>query len=202
MLLINRVRRPRRGPCTLSSDLLDSRRLNYSFVLHEPSDSVNVTRLARASVRHDVQKPKPFGRYPVYGVSELSRSKPECILTAHVGVPVLMGEIASCLGVASLIALDVPSRATKTVEFFRAPSRLAAPDGPWDRIVVAAAISRPGGSSYEVVASDILQLDEEPHAVLRALERLVRSYVDQWRPPEPLWDGPAELLLPEVLKRI
>ena len=113
-----------------------------------------------------------------------------------------MNEIAAKLGVTSVVAVDVPSKTSGSLGFFRAPSRLALPVRAAEKVVVAATVIRPGGSSVDVVSSGLLPSVEASDAWLTALEHLVRTHIDQWRPPEALWDGPAEVLLPEVLEVI
>ena len=83
--------------------------------------------------------------------------------------------------------------------FFRAPARLALPDGNVC-VGIATLLVRPGGRTTQLALRGPFTWPEQEDEVVRALERLIQAYAGQWMPERGLWDLPAELLLPgEIL---
>ena len=134
------------------------------------------------------------------GVENLVDRAPDAVLSAHIGMPALLSDVAARLPAPpAIIAVDSTGRSTREHTFFRAPAELALPDWPTRRLVAAAAVVRPGGNSFELVCSDSFEWPGDAGAALRELERIILAHVDQWHPPRALWAAPAEILLPEVL---
>lgn len=203
---------------------LAPRRLNLSYVLHEPSTSAMVRDVAERGVAEArrlhrataalAALPNPVLRERVVVLSTspldafAKRAAPSAIASIHLGpwwlLPRILGLSASDGTPRPVHFIDQPAAAaTRMVPFFRAPARLAlpeasAPDYPaW----FAALVLRPGGNTLllrlEAVPGPEVSPAERDAALLGAAERAIRAHVEQWSCPGPLWDAPAELSLPE-----
>lgn len=190
--------------------------MNFSFVLHEPSDSPAVKALAARvhglrfrenapAVASDTGGGDVDARVPpdrlndVIGGDALADSPCDAVLTAHLGVPSLLGRIVDRLPVPSVMhAIDAATGPFEEADFFRAPARLSLPALLPRRVRAAVVVVRPGGKTVELVCAPARAWPEERSAAIRDLERMILAYVDQWHPPTALWPYPAEVLLPEV----
>jgi len=203
---------------------LAPRRLNLSYVLHEPSTSAVVRaaaersnaearRLRRATAALAALSDAALRqRIVVLATTQpdaLSQgTAPPAIASIHLGpwwlLPRVLGLIASDGTPRPVHLIDQPAAAaTRIVPFFRAPARLAVPDAsaPDYPAWFAALVLRPGGDTL------LLQLDTVPGseaspterdaALVGAAERAIRAHVEQWSCPGPLWDASAERSLPE-----
>jgi len=141
-----------------------------------------------------------FSTATTLGIDALERCVPQVILTANLGLPTLLNDITARLPEsAAVVHVDAANGAVSRRDFFRAPAHLVLPEWSPSRVVVAVVVRRPGGKSAELICSRCYDWPEEVNCALKALERFILAYVDQWRPPRALWHGPAEELLPEVL---
>ncbi len=182
---------------------LSLRRLNFSFVLHEPSTSPAVGRMANAIAQLASINVQPRSIEDIIGVQELSKARVDLVLTAQVGHPSILSAVAARLeNPPAVVALDGDGPQLTSREFFRATAQLALPTWSVDRAVFAAVVARPGGDTLECVVSDVFTWPHAEAAALRAAERAILAYVDQWRPRRALWGAPAEVLLPEVLDSV
>jgi hypothetical protein len=142
------------------------------------------------------------------------------ILSAQVGLPELVPDVLrACNPVEEGAQPPIPLLADGAfsppecmyVQLFRAPAFLVNPaefasPGP---LYVLAVVRRPGGGSLQLVGEGVdSPFDIDDHgqpgwgrSVIRALERVIQAYVDQWTPVRPLWDRPAEVELPEYASR-
>lgn len=203
-MALQRVREIVRGPSLHSAKLVEARKLNLSFVLHEPSTSQAVLSMAKASTAGGASDAGQAARRDALDALEMMiLSKPDVVLTAHLGCPALLSElIAGLPDPPALVAIDAAYGAKAVHQFFRAPARLALPAWPVARIITAAVVVRPGGNCVELKRSQVRVWPDEAAPVLADLERLILEHVDQWRPPRALWDAPAEVLLPEVSQEL
>jgi hypothetical protein len=197
-----RVRDIMRGPFAVDQTKINMRRLNLSYVLHESSTSPTVASIAKSGWP---PRPIPGSRTAagdVIGIETLERLSPEVILTATIGLPGLLCDIAARLPeVATTVTIDADAACTTELEFFRAPAQLVLPNWSSNRVVAAIAVLRPGGKSAELLCSECFAWPGDASHVIEWLERFILAHVDQWHPRRALWAAPAEELLPEVLKR-
>jgi hypothetical protein len=194
------VSRARRRDDGLSPERYCIRRLNFSFVLHENATSPAVHDVVTHSAQHarrlralrlGRQVDQPIGR------SELAAMKPELILTATIGLPVVVGGIAASLASHPvLIVADADAPGRTNAILFRAPAGLRLPNYDVSRLAVAGAILRPGGTTIDIVSHGPFHWPAERDSALAALEDVVRANVAQWMPPVALWEAPAQDLLP------
>jgi hypothetical protein len=63
------------------------------------------------------------------------------------------------------------------------------------RVGVAAIVLRPGARTTQLALRGPFAWPHEESDALRALERLIQAWVDQWTPARALWDAPAEAAL-------
>lgn len=191
---LRRVHDNTRGP---SASILA---LNDSFVLHEPSSSRAVADHVARQTRRRVDRRSYVPPASVLGIGDVRTIRPDVVLTAQIGNPLALQDLLKRLDPPpAVVTIEQTSSATTSREFFRAPASLALPATPADRLVVAAVVERPGGSTFQLAMSGPYCWPDDEHRALRALEDLIRAYVDQWSPGRALWAESAEQLLPEVL---
>lgn len=203
---------------------LAPRRLNLSYVLHEPSTSALVRDFAERSSAETRRLHRATAalaalpdsalreRVVVLATSPLDargdETSPAAIASIHLGpwwlLPRVLGLVASDGTPWPVHVIDQPAAAvTRTVPFFRAPARLALPEASASGYPAwfAALVLRPGGGTLllrlEAVPGPEASPAERDAALLGAAERVIRAHVEQWSCPGPLWDAPAELSLPE-----
>jgi hypothetical protein len=138
-----------------------------------------------------------WNRDRLIGVQELEAMQPQLVLSATIGLPAELGRIAASTSTQPAVMLaDAGTDGRGDALFFRAPARLRLPDFAVLRLVVAAAILRPGETSVDFVCRGPFRWPEERDAALQFLEDVIRSHIAQWMPPVALWDAPADVLLP------
>lgn len=187
------LRRQRRGFSLLDETTL---RLNLSYVLHEHSASRAVTDIAEACERH-ANHMAGLDATPLPIVPEPSRAVEgiELWLTVTLGLPATTVQTLSATG-ASVLFADVHAGTPTTEQTFcRAPAHLSLPSDTPLQVGIGAVILRPGATSARLITEGPFAWSTERFAAIRALERLVQSYTDQWMPRSPLWPAPAETLL-------
>ena len=174
--------------------------LNYSFVLHEPVSSQAVSELVAQQQRRRVERSRQVPPASVLGLIDFASCRPDVVLTALVGAPLVLQDLVGRLEPPpAVVTIEAATSETKTREFFRAPASLQLPTAAAERLVVAAVVARPGGSSFQLAMSGPYRWPADENRALRGLEDVIRSYIDQWLPGRALWTEPAEQLLPEVL---
>jgi hypothetical protein len=170
--------------------------VNLSFVLHERSDSRAVKQTALAAADHATR----LWRVPETLPLVMERGLPAdagLVLTARLGLPARLAALAE--GAAQLRFVDHLDEQADAATFFRAPARLALPALP-GTVAVAAVILRPGGHNAQLVVDGPFDWPAEQDYVIRALERLLQHYPEQWFPDAALWSAPAEVLLAEEVR--
>lgn len=193
---IRRVRDNTRGP---SASILAR---NYSFVLHEPSSSHAVVELVAQQRRRRVDRRNHVPPNSILGRADITSFRPDIVLTAQIGAPLVLQDLVNRIDPPpAVVTIEAATSAASNREFFRAPASLTLPLAAAERVAVAAVVERPGGSSFQLIVSGPYRWPDEEHRVMRALEDLIRTYVDQWLPRRALWAAPAEKLLPEVLPK-
>ncbi|MDI3340194.1 MAG: hypothetical protein QJR03_06640 [Sphaerobacter sp.] len=199
----------------------EPRRLNFSFVLHEPASSELVGAFAARShaearrihraARRLAALPDPALRERIVVLTEAGAAPnlgepgeaQAPVATVHLGpwwlLPRVLGLVASAARPRPIHLLDQPTAPTaRPVTFFRATARLHLPDPAAQEhrpAWFAALVLRPGGDSLLLRLTPLPGSDA---ALLAAAERAIRAYVEQWTCAEALWDGPAEARLPEL----
>ena len=189
--------------------------LNLSFVLHERSDSAAVARTLAACRQHAARRARldtPAAPDTIDGVLPAGI---DLWLTASVGVPERLPAALDALGVprAALLRVDVDVDAVSVAPhesglavalhdatLFRAPARLLLPSAPC-RVAVVARVLRPAGRTTQLVLRGAYRWPEESGPALRALERIIQPWAEQWLPPRALWEHPAEVLLHDEIGR-
>lgn len=138
------------------------------------------------------------------------------ILTANVGLHELLARaisVAISTGEAlatSHIDSNEPDHELHRVTFFGSPAHLSGLtlDGPAKPVLVAILVVRPGRHDLmlagEFVSAPNTSGPEtsERAAILGVMENLIRDFADQWTPPRTLWDVPAEIAMPEILRNV
>lgn len=199
------LKRMRGGPGMSESMLAH----NLSYVLHERSDSASVRRAARASMRADdvVRRLPSSASCPVViSVTDApSPAWPTVWLTPTIGAAHLLGAaIERQLAVQPTIVVidDSSADALQEQRFFRAPATLSLPalSGAAISVGVAALVIRPDGRTTHLVVSGTFRWPDDSDLAVRALERLIQSFADQWRPARHLWQVPAEWALGDEIR--
>lgn len=200
-MAISKVRELIRGPYfSRSSHPPTTLATNYSFVLHEPSSSRAVAMLVSRNRGAGVLEARRRPTETIIGVEALAAAAPDTILTARIGDPLALQDIIARIRPApQILTIDATGKPAASRTFFGAPAQLVLPSAPSARLIVAAAIVRPGGGSVDLVSFRPFRWPEDCDQILAALEQVIRSHVDQWLPSRALWDAPSEELLPEVL---
>jgi hypothetical protein len=189
--VLDRLVRRRRGASGSVEDILC---LNLSWVLHERSSSHAVRSTAQAALRHAEATTHLTRTLTIEVIDASPTNEIDLVLTAWVGLPRhLPGALTHVHGAmdAPIVVVDADGEPTE-VDFFRGRARLVLPDHRSRTVAVAGLILRPGGRTAHLRVLDVRRWPEETDAVLRALEQLIQPHTDQWLPPRPLWDVPAE----------
>jgi hypothetical protein len=119
-------------------------------------------------------------------------------LSAMVGVPHLFMNALRALGSLgphTLTRLDANDGPVSAHTFFRASASLVLPRTGIERVGVGALVLRPDGHSTQLAIGGVFEWPTQHAEALRAVERLIQAYVDQWLPERALWAAPAETLL-------
>jgi hypothetical protein len=200
-------------------------RINFSYVLNEPSTSQVVSRAVRASNRFLCHKPglirqfhelddESFRQRIVLNDAKeaLAYDSDTTLITASVGLPELLPRAFQAIAekkpfeVVSIDQRPHNSADGVSVEFFGAPANLKLPNSLFEgrRIIVAALIVRPGNTTLMLNVSDTGSSAGESVAhvsqdVRSTLEGLIRDFHDQWTPSRALWDQSVEITRPEIL---
>ncbi len=178
---------------------------NFSYPLHEASDSPVVWAAVQQSIIHSLLLSVDGGlrlrTLPVFGEAKLNDQDPNLVLSLRIGVPAALNRaVFHATSQPLLIIADGPG-GTKPTSFFRGVAQLSLPVQPVERVVVAAAVLRPGSRSIELLSSDALPWPEARGALICQLESVVREHLPQWIPSHALFDVPAEAALEEFSQR-
>lgn len=203
---------------------LGPRRLNLSYVLHEPSHFATVREIAdrgRSEERRTQRAAARLAALPDAAlrgrIATLNEAVPEApgstarrapAATVHLGpwwlLPRVLALVAPEAAPWTIHLIDQPAAPdARPAPLFRATARLSLPDpeGPAYPAWFAALALRPGGDSLLLrlvpLPGPTTAPDERDAALLAAAERAIRAHVEQWWCPGPLWDAPAETHLPE-----
>lgn len=171
--------------------------LNLSHVLHERSDSLAVHAIAQRCRLHSefARSVDRTDRLPIIRIGNLPEESVD-VITATVGLPEHLHDmLRQAIGgnLLSFICIDGVGHATES-PFFRSPARLILPEGE-RRVIVAAAIARPGGRATQLCISPAMTWPTQRADILGEVEGIIRDYVDQWVPPRALWSAPVEVTL-------
>lgn len=183
--LVSRLARGRRS---LSSQDLA---INFSFVLHESSESAAVDRAVEASQRHRRARFRPRETI-LDGGRDLTV---EGWISTSIGLPEdLRGALRETglpdSGITFIDRRDVP---LQPAVFFRGQASLCLPAGI-NTVGVAALIARPGGASQQLIVRGPFHGKAQYKAALRALEEIIQAHAEQWMPKSRLWVVPAEVI--------
>lgn len=171
-------------------------RLNLSFVFHEHSQSDAVAEMAHGCERHARHLARLDAlSLPIEPKPTRVDDGVELWLTATLGLPAATVQTLSASGATVLFADADTTSPTTEQTFFRAPAQLSIPAGTPLRAGVGAVILRPGATSARLVTEGPFNWPAQRPAAIRALERLIQQYTDQWMPRAHLWPAPAETLL-------
>lgn len=182
---------------TIPEPLAETLRENMSFVLHDHSASDVVRRTAQTAFDNARQfREAGVTQLPVTG--EVPTTSADIWLTATIGSPSTLERLAlKQPTMPSILRVDTSSTDMTTCgQFFRAQAALTLPRREAAEIFVVGALTRPGGKSLELACRGPFHWPEQKDETLRALEWLIRTFVEQWCPQRRLWAGPAERLLP------
>jgi hypothetical protein len=203
--------------------------VNLSHVLREPSESRAVRHAVREIARFERRKPGYLRSFPAaleQGSSHrlhvspgltplaLSRRPISRVISASIGVSELLGPAMTQAGfiveAADFLFVDGKDSGPDRIDvpLFGSQAQLpaqtfASADGS---VLTAALIVRPGSRELLIAGTEIKNANSETERsmrdrIARALEDLIRDYVDQWTPERALWTGPAEQFTPEITCR-
>ncbi len=119
----------------------------------------------------------------------------DACLTASVGYT---SALANALSIHAdhVHRIDALSEHPQYVRFFGAAATLAIPVSLPHQVVVAALVDRPRQRSMHLDVAGVYTWPQQQSETLRAIERLIQAYPDQWNPSRQLWSAKAEKLLP------
>lgn len=169
--------------------------VNFSYVLHERSDSQAVTQAVRASIRHRARMNDRRFSPRIESRSHEWSNDADLWLSATIGVP---DQLAAVLAVPRdrIVAVDQQSQNLEPRSLFRNDAALVLPPSA-RRVGVAGVILRPNHATAMLVLGGVFDWATQEPEALRAIERLIQAHVGQWMPPRALWSEPAEQRFPD-----
>lgn len=175
-------------------------RLNYSFVLHDASDSRAVLETLSAARRHAAWLSTDRSAFGFPSTTLGAVDAPATTwLSARVGLwsylPSALHDIAG--EAPSICFVDGTTTRSACTSFFRAPALLNLPSDAAEQVAVAVLVARPGRHTSQLEMAGNFTWPGQETAALCALEACIQRHVAQWLPQRPLWAGPAEVVLPD-----